>query len=940
MSAGSPLGASPGGMSFEEVLRELGAIGSLQPHQKLGVSSGRLFLPSTTTASSLGSLIQGAQRMLHGTTSDVVCDHIARVEDDCGRLIQEFKKTLEVAPQLLEQEETASAAVAEVSPSAPQLAEMRMSLAKLRDTALSALTGLERMKDTYSEEKKTQTADKVEALRADLTNLVREVQNILKDHRFREISLSPSPRSLSPTQPEGASNWLYSFLSSSVSAAGWAVGVIGSPVASLYRNYLAEYDHPWKQQKYRLSLEGEHLALAREQRSELSKTELGLAVLRLATAVDTPLLQQDPRSLHHFCLIELRNILSSESYLQELQKKKEGLPYDPAVDVALQLAFLRFRGTNLYSFCEYLVDLMVSGGVSLAQVEPTVEEETPTTTVTNTAAEELDLEEASPPEVAKAKEDAVITSASPEVATESDQKSTSVSAVEAEMEDDWEMVPLDTAASLERERQAIEDASATAKAPRRAVLWGNARGTFNVHFDPHLQSNVPFVWGTFQMPNAQGENKEVTLMRLGSPTNEGWGNPQINEEFRAYIQHLQFEGKCHLYVSLQNDTPGKEAARSAAIKELQNEFPGTFYAVVLDQDSSFYKQKKEFGAETMKADVFIDQFMQRMTGSNTGFYFPEAWKGGPTGIFEPTAEHPVCVRSILKLVHQTAFASKADLTVAERKNFIEVAYAFLELFLVQQSGADSLNISCKDAIDRAGKNNSLLFYLMMILQNKDEDSVCQHRHRVLTEAPALLVKKQPIIHERWVRLVGALQQLQQPEVRTAIRQIQPDSLPLDRTSPFDMHVEGMKQWPNEEQVVALMKKFSALSEPDSVGYFQQQLALLVGQSLKNPPIADRLNRLVSSFPVGEVLGQFTLTTLSPIEKKFIIDLLLAYVAGPSEEVSGLFQALSQAGKMNAEHLAAAMSYVDARYFTATASPEKLDYLNQCCRDYLELSKEG
>ena len=55
-------------------------------------------------------------------------------------------------------------------------------------------------------------------------------------------------------------------------------------------------------------------------------------------------------------------------------------------------------------------------------------------------------------------------------------------------------------------------------AQRFAVNYGKFRGTFNMGFDPHVQSNAPFTLGTIQISDGNGGFKDLTLIRMGSPT--------------------------------------------------------------------------------------------------------------------------------------------------------------------------------------------------------------------------------------------------------------------------------------------------------------------------------------------------------------------------------------------------------------------------------------
>lgn len=264
-------------------------------------------------------------------------------------------------------------------------------------------------------------------------------------------------------------------------------------------------------------------------------------------------------------------------------------------------------------------------------------------------------------------------------------------------------------------------------------------GHINVNFDPHLQGNVPYIYDKLNMGK-----KTVTLMRMGTPTIEGCtGAAQIIEEFRGYLQHCVANHKIHLYISLQNDrmksvlkgdVAGDESGRNQAIKDIQKEFSNNFFVVVLAHDSNFYKQAGIHN-KNQNTEEFFTVFKSELFGDDTGFYFPEAWKDDLKPI----------VDKLLKLVLNTSFENKEELTRQEKQDFIQIFYAYLALILIDYSKADNANITCKDAIDRAGMLNALLEKLIMIIEGRVDTPESQRKHKVLTHAAAFWTKSQAII---------------------------------------------------------------------------------------------------------------------------------------------------------------------------------------------------
>lgn len=304
-------------------------------------------------------------------------------------------------------------------------------------------------------------------------------------------------------------------------------------------------------------------------------------------------------------------------------------------------------------------------------------------------------------------------------------------------------------------------------AVRMAVKKGCVRGWLNVGFDPAMQQNVPFVLVDIPFNSFDLRIRSVRFLRMGSPTIEGYISPaQINLEFRNFIQSLAFQGKRHLYVSLQSDFSygiGSESGRNRAIKDLQKDFMN-FSVVVLDQDSDFYKQQGVFSDLTSEA--FMQVFRERLLAEEEGFYFPPAWKEDASFLQSLDATFAICAK--------IAFGANDAPQASDRRNFIEIYYAFLLIFLTRFANADFVNVTCKDAIDRAMKTLSLFLQIVIIAQGHAENTTYRKIHKVLTHAPAFMVKKQAMIDSRRHRLLQALDVLNAPASQAIIERLAND----------------------------------------------------------------------------------------------------------------------------------------------------------------------
>lgn len=318
----------------------------------------------------------------------------------------------------------------------------------------------------------------------------------------------------------------------------------------------------------------------------------------------------------------------------------------------------------------------------------------------------------------------------------------------------------------EAEFEAIQGAKPEMGANVIAVNIQKFAGSANVGFDPHLKSrNKPYVLYDMELKNG----KEVRVLRFGSPTIEGaYTDPtaKINPEFENYIRQLKATGKKHLYFSLQNFIPkgfGDETARNTALLQLAGKYPETFHFVCLAQDSAFYKQKAPFGEETPSPADFSQQFVAQIFDLDkavSGFYLPESLKTAP---FREES------KALLDAVIKALYPNAEHLDKQQKMDAIEVFYAAFELLIMRKLEPDFMNITCKDAIDRAGKNNGLLSRLMAILHQRAESQEHLQEMKVITHSGAWVVKKQAVLHSRRTRLISARDAMKAEGVADSLR---------------------------------------------------------------------------------------------------------------------------------------------------------------------------
>ncbi len=258
------------------------------------------------------------------------------------------------------------------------------------------------------------------------------------------------------------------------------------------------------------------------------------------------------------------------------------------------------------------------------------------------------------------------------------------------------------------------------------------------YFDSH-RYNLPSLLYTFAFFR-QGQLMKIKMVRMPCPTKESWiQKPTIINEFKGFLISLRNENKNHLYVNKQK-TWGEEGRRSSKIIELEKEFDH-FFCVCLPSDGEFYYQTNRFkNIQTLQDfKVLFDKMLRGKV--NLGYYhLPEKWK----------EDSFFCsgLRKILDDVHELYFKGATDLSAQHRHLFIDIAYTHLILYFLDYALIHSINITCRDGIDRAGcEQTKLLYYFQTSLGIENEISSKKDRQFV-QHIPVYLAKNRPIVRER------------------------------------------------------------------------------------------------------------------------------------------------------------------------------------------------
>ncbi len=292
---------------------------------------------------------------------------------------------------------------------------------------------------------------------------------------------------------------------------------------------------------------------------------------------------------------------------------------------------------------------------------------------------------------------------------------------------------------------------------------------FKWTFDPQ-KYNHPYLLYTLSF---RKDNRSVRMIRMSCPTYENrYRKPRVVPEFREFLLLLQRENGSHLYINKQK-TWGEEGARTDALLELEKE-NDRFFCVCLPSDGDFYHQKKEY-QNISETKEFLETFYEMLVGiKNRGYYhLPRKW------IAESSFRSGV--KETLQETLDLFFENRKNLSARERRHFIDHAYTLLILFFIRYSSVDSMNITCRDGIDRAACEQTKLLYYLQIASGTEKEEGSRKERLFVLHLSAYLAKNRAVVKERREFLAEVLKGYR-PEVLEKIRGRYQDE-PLLRNKP-------------------------------------------------------------------------------------------------------------------------------------------------------------
>jgi hypothetical protein len=235
---------------------------------------------------------------------------------------------------------------------------------------------------------------------------------------------------------------------------------------------------------------------------------------------------------------------------------------------------------------------------------------------------------------------------------------------------------------------------------------------------------------------------ELQLVRVASPL---IGNafipywlspPSVSPEFLHFVQ----QQPSHLYVNLMR-RHALEGALSGALENLDLSFPEV-YVVTLDKDSDFYWQKGLYAGNSVQSAEFKTLLEEKLWEPEGDFFWSRRL---------PTDSWRQQLQSILDKVHGAYFGDRAILSQQERLDFIELTYLAILDALVQTLQPTSMNISCRQTMDRGP---SLMTLWLWQKNRVDEGQVA-----VMLLAPPTIIHQRSSHAPRISRFVSAAKRL-------------------------------------------------------------------------------------------------------------------------------------------------------------------------------------
>lgn len=286
-----------------------------------------------------------------------------------------------------------------------------------------------------------------------------------------------------------------------------------------------------------------------------------------------------------------------------------------------------------------------------------------------------------------------------------------------------------------------------ASGPLIKVLDILEEGNFHA-FDPFIQDNIPN-----QLFSLEAFGRDVPIVRMPCPIHQEFiHKASITEEFKAFLRSTtQEKEKQFLIINFQDRTSWKDHSRCTALEDLQKhpDFSNQLVVITMTKETEFYHQEAPYNKEN-QASNFIKMFKQQLEDEECGYYFPENIR---KKLF------PHFINKLLNQIHQIFFKGRNVLPIERRKDFIEIAYLFIELKILEIVKPYALSLSCKDGVDNSPVSSALLYLFLSWIQNK-WDTQHQENLTLILLAPAMLVRERILLSDKFDRFISAVKEIE------------------------------------------------------------------------------------------------------------------------------------------------------------------------------------
>lgn len=290
---------------------------------------------------------------------------------------------------------------------------------------------------------------------------------------------------------------------------------------------------------------------------------------------------------------------------------------------------------------------------------------------------------------------------------------------------------------LEHEDKALrEKLHKTPNGPINKIVGAFLRGDFEDGWDPLAQGYVPT-----KVFSCKAAKKPIEVLHMAAPViQRKVQDAKIVKEFYTFIDHcVHVDKKKMLIIDLQDITSFTEHARASALQGMLESKGSSISILRLAKQTDFYFQKNEY-QDLHKAHDFIQLFTEQLlVGGACGFSFPKSFGQKETIEFI----HKGC-----EFIHEVFFLKRKELSVLERRDFIEIFYALVTLKTIELEHPDYVTFMSKDGLDSAVCFGSEIFFAMKMffckhnLEEKDQDFIFWWLY-----APVLMLR-QRITHKR------------------------------------------------------------------------------------------------------------------------------------------------------------------------------------------------